>query len=89
MTDEVPSRLTMRVAGLAPHVIAFVIVLGFLGLATAVLFRAVTESPVVTMMLGVLGAITGTVVNFYFGSSQGSRAKDAQLATIAAERSSS
>jgi hypothetical protein len=70
------------IASLAPHVLAFVVTLGFLLLTTSVLYRSVTESPIVSVMLGALGAGFGSVLNYYFGSSANSRAKDVTINSL-------
>jgi len=42
-----------------------------------------SENQALLIMLGALGAAWGAVVNFYYGSSAGSQAKDAVIAKSA------
>jgi hypothetical protein len=77
MTEQPRAAL---LSALAPHILAFIVAAGFIALTTCVLFRSVPESPIVSVMLGALGAGFSSVLSFYFGSSQGSRAKDVTIA---------
>ena len=67
--------------------IAVIIVLGFFAVLGVLLYAAFvkvtldgTLKDVLLVMLGTLGTMTTMIVSFYFGSSQGSMAKDALLA---------
>lgn len=67
--------------------LAVMIVLGFFGVLAWLLYGAFilksaidgTLKDVLLVMLGSLGTMTGMVVSYYFGSSQGSAAKDQLL----------
>ena len=67
--------------------IAILLMIGFFAVLGTLLYGAFlkvaldgTLKDVLLVMLGTLGTMVATVVNFYFGSSQGSMAKDALLA---------
>jgi hypothetical protein len=61
-----------------PGLLATVITLGFFGVLIGMMTDNLspTETPALMMALGALMAGWGSVVNYYFGSSAGSRVKD-------------
>ena len=63
----------------APIVISTIIVIGFLGLVFALLFRAVPDSQLAMVLFGALTAAFGQVVNYWLGSSKGSADKNATV----------
>jgi hypothetical protein len=67
-----------------PSILAWTIVGAFIAMAAAVLFGwAVAESTIAGTIIGYLSAKCELVIAYYFGSSAGSKAKDAALAEIA------
>ena len=66
-----------------PKVLAIVITLGFFGILIWMLLNGMpkTGTEALLMMLGALGTAWTGVVNFYYGSSAGSKAKNDLLAT--------
>ena len=67
-----------------PTVLGGIILAGFLGGVWFVCTQPISAQaqPVVMAMLGTLGTLATTVVAFYFGSSSGSRAKDATISSL-------
>jgi hypothetical protein len=65
-----------------PKVLAIVITLGFFGILIWMLLKGMpqTGTEALLMMLGALGTAWTGVVNFYYGSSAGSKAKNDLLA---------
>jgi hypothetical protein len=65
-----------------PKVLAIVITLGFFGILIWMLLNGMpkTGTEALLMMLGALGTAWTGVVNFYYGSSAGSKAKNDMLA---------
>ena len=63
----------------APAVLSGVIILAFVFVTAAMLFRAVPDSQIVMVLFGQLSGLTGGVMQYWLGSSQSSRAKDAEL----------
>jgi hypothetical protein len=66
-----------------PKVLAIVITLGFFGILIWMLLNGMpkTGTEALLMMLGALGTAWTGVVNFYYGSSAGSKAKNDLLAS--------
>jgi hypothetical protein len=66
-----------------PKVLAIVITLGFFGILIWMLLKGMpqTGTEALLMMLGALGTAWTGVVNFYYGSSAGSKAKNDLLAS--------
>ena len=65
-----------------PAVLAILITVGFFGILIGMMagMLKTTDNQALLIMLGALGAAWGAVVNFYYGSSAGSQAKDRLLA---------
>lgn len=80
-----PVPLAARLNAVAPTIIGFVVVIGFISLTAAVLFRSIPESTIVSMMLGGLSAGFTMVLGFYFGSNASSRGKDVAIGTLVAD----
>jgi hypothetical protein len=57
-------------------VVSVMIVIGFLALTAALMFRQVPDSQVALVLFGTLSTAFGAVVNYWLGSSAGSKAKD-------------
>lgn len=71
-----------RHTGKVQGAIAFLILAGFFGAIYLAMTREVTASmrDALLILIGSLGAAFGAVVNYYFGSSSGSQAKNQLLA---------
>ncbi|MBL4751472.1 MAG: hypothetical protein JKX71_12980 [Amylibacter sp.] len=70
-----------------PSVLGLAIIIGFFGVL-AYLFKfglPASGKEVLLLMIGALGAMTQQVGNFFFGSSSGSKTKDATIAKIRSE----
>ena len=63
----------------APAVLSSVIILAFVFVVCAMLFRVIPDSQIVMVLFGQLSGLTGGVMQYWLGSSQSSRAKDAEL----------
>ena len=57
------------------YMMAWIIIVGFMGLAVMMIFKAVPENQIVTMMFGALIMGFSTVLAYFFGSSKGSADK--------------
>lgn len=77
------SARTMQVAtkSKVPAMLAILVTIGFFGILIGMMTGslAVSEKSALLIMLGALGAAWGSVINFYFGSSNGSQAKDMMM----------
>ena len=67
-------------------VISVLVVLGFIGMVTALLFRTVPDNQVSLILFGTLSTAFGSVISYWLGSSAGSAKKDTLLADIAKQR---
>ncbi len=67
-----------------PSVLGLAIIIGFFGVLAYIFRFGLPDegSEVLLLMVGALGAMTSQVGNFFFGSSAGSKAKDAFLSRI-------
>jgi hypothetical protein len=63
----------------APAILSGIIITAFVFITAAMLFRAVPDSQIVMVLFGQLSGLTGGVMQYWLGSSQSSRAKDAEL----------
>lgn len=73
--------------------IAFVLIMGFIGTIGVLMYGAylkvVIDGPmkdVLLVMFGNLGSMTGMVVSYYFGSSRGSAAKDVTIQNMQGQK---
>ena len=67
-----------------PLVLALIVTLGFFGILLLVMLGHVeeTETQIMDIMIGSLGTAWVSIISYYFGSSKGSKEKDAQLSQI-------
>ena len=70
-------QMQMQTQDWIPRVLALLITVGFFGILTYMLLNGMPQSgtEALLMMLGALGTAWTGVVNFYYGSSAGSKAK--------------
>lgn len=66
--------------------ISLLVVMGYIGLVFALLFKSIPDNQVTLVLFGGLSAAFGQVINYYLGSSAGSASKDMALKQIAAKR---
>lgn len=64
-------------------VVSVSVTLGFVGILAAMTLRTLPDSAVVNVLVGTLATAFGSVVNYWLGSSAGSRTKTDQLAALA------
>lgn len=71
-------RREMAVRDRTPALLGTAVIGGFFAALALMLYREMPEGaePAFAIMLGALSTMTGAVVNYYFGSSAGSKAKD-------------
>ena len=71
-----------------PAYLGFAIILGFFGALSFVFFVGLPDagSEIVLIMIGVLGTMTTQVANYFFGSSVGSKTKEATIAQLRRSR---
>ncbi len=62
------------------HVVALLVIAGFLGALAALLFTAADPGEAGLLLIGQLSTAFGVAVAYYLGSSLGSKAKDAMIA---------
>jgi hypothetical protein len=67
-------------------VISTLVVAGFLAMVAALLFRTIPDTAVTNILLGTLAAAFVQVVNYWLGSSAGSKAKDITIRAIAKDQ---
>lgn len=74
-------RREMTLKGPLPGILAVTVVLGFFGVLGSMLFGTLPDGAdtAFSIMLGSLGTMTASVMNYYFGSSAGSREKTGML----------
>lgn len=80
--DNTNGARTMQAAirSWVPAFLAVVVTSGFFSILLALMFNKVEKSDALLVMLGSLGTAWAAIINFYFGSSDGSQRKDAILA---------
>jgi hypothetical protein len=67
-------------------VVSTLVVAGFLAMVAALLFRTIPDTAVTNILLGTLAAAFVQVVNYWLGSSAGSKTKDTTIRAIAEDR---
>lgn len=69
---------------ITPRMLAAVVVLGFFAVLTLMIFNELPPAgrDSLLVLVGALGAAFGAIVNYYFGSSSGSAAKQRQIEAI-------
>ena len=74
-------RREMAVRDRTPALLGTAVIGGFFAALGLMLYRELPQGaePAFAIMLGALSTMTGAVVNYYFGSSAGSKAKDKWL----------
>lgn len=67
---------------ITPRVLAYLVTFGFFSVVAALIHGDVNPAghDVLLVMLGALGTAWATIINYYFGSSSGSAAKDRVIA---------
>ena len=82
---ESARSMQVSVKSTLPPLLALTVSVGFFGLLYLLIFRTVPEGSqqVLYAMVGVLGAAWTAIVNYYFGSSQGTADKTEALTQIA------
>lgn len=75
-------KMQMTTQSRIPGALAMLITFGFFGILIAMMYGVlkVEDQQSLLILLGALASSWGAIVNFYFGSSHGSRAKDELLA---------
>ena len=77
-------QMQVQAKSRVPGVLAILITVGFFGILVGMLtgsLQASGNNEALLILLGALGAAWGAVVNFYYGSSAGSAAKNEMLAS--------
>jgi len=84
--DARRTQVTLAQAGSAlawaPVILAYMVVIGFMGLTGLMVFKAVPETATATMLFGTLSTAFGMVLNYFFGSSRGSAEKAGSIDKI-------
>lgn len=60
-----------------------IVLIGFVGVCALMIFKAVPDSPSLQLLVGTLGAMAVSALNFFVGSTQSSKAKDQTIASVA------
>ncbi len=69
------------------HIVATIVVLGFVALVSVLAVHVVQESTIMISMATALATKFGSVVDFYMGSSMGSAQKTAQISHLIGQTS--
>lgn len=77
--------MQVQTRSMMPSILSCVVTVGFLGLLTGMMLGVLkaSDSQALLIMLGALGAAFGGVMQFWFGTTHGSQAKDATIAAQA------
>lgn len=67
-------------------VVSVIVVIGYLGLVFALLYKSIPDNQVTLVLFGGLSAAFAQVINYWLGSSAGSATKDIALKQIAQKR---
>lgn len=83
---ESARTMQIQTKSITPTALAVFVTFGFFGLLTLLAFHTVPSANQNTLMtmLGALGAAWSSIINFFFGSSAGSQAKDDTIKRMAA-----
>jgi hypothetical protein len=81
-------KMQMQTNDWIPRILALLITVGFFGILVWMLIKGMpaTGTEALLMMLGALGTAWTGVVNFYYGSSAGSKAKTDAMAAKEANK---
>lgn len=63
-------------------IVSIIVTLGFVAMTGVMLFKAIPDSQASLMVFGTLSTAFGMVLNYWLGSSNGSRQKDATIAAV-------
>lgn len=78
ITDRANARQLATVDN-TPRVLAYIITFGFFGMLIAINYITEADQAVLNIMIGSLGTAWVSIVNYYFGSSLGSKGKNELL----------
>lgn len=83
-TGKAPRYREVQVKDRVPAVLATLITIGFFGVLSFMMTNEVPKEgrDALLVMLGALGTSFSGVIAYYFGSTNGSRAKDATIAKL-------
>lgn len=85
--DDSARQMQIAVKSNIPATLAIFVTCGFFGILGLLIFDAgLKPSEPLLVMLGSLGTAWTMIIGFYFGSSHGSQAKDAVLASLAPQK---
>jgi hypothetical protein len=78
-------RMQVETKSRTPHVLAVIVTVGFFSILIGMMggWLKPSENQALLILLGALSAAFGAVINFFYGSSAGSQAKDATIKAMA------